>query len=129
MFDLTQTEGIPTSQIGQLTSADLANDVLSGEDTELIDPGSAISATTPTGTAGTPAQAVQAFINAGGTFLGTSSGGASGLAFAAAGGQEPSDAGMAARVRGIGNLTAPAAGRGQVTTRTLCRRPVGEQGA
>ena len=77
MFDLTQKEGIPTSQIGQLTSTDLSNGVLqSGGYTVLIDPGSAISATTPLGTAGTPAQAVQAFINAGGTFLGTTSGGA-----------------------------------------------------
>jgi hypothetical protein len=77
MFDLTQKEGIPTSQIGQLTSTDLSNGVLqSGGYTVLIDPNSAISATTPTGTAGTPAQAVQAFINAGGTFLGTSSNGA-----------------------------------------------------
>jgi hypothetical protein len=77
MFDLTQKEGIPTSQIGQLTSTDLSNGVLrSGGYTVLIDPGSAISATTPAGTAGTPAQALQAFINAGGTFAGTSSGGA-----------------------------------------------------
>jgi hypothetical protein len=77
MFDLTQKEGIPTSQIGQLTSTDLSNGVLqSGGYTVLIDPNSAISATTATGTAGTPAQAVQAFINAGGTFLGTSNGGA-----------------------------------------------------
>ena len=58
---------IPTSQISQLTSTDLANGVLqSGGYTVLIDPGSTISATTPTGTAGTPAAAVQAFINAGG---------------------------------------------------------------
>ena len=77
MFDMTQKEGIPTSQIGQLTSTDLSNGVLqSGGYTALIDPGSTISATTPLGTAGTPAQAVQAFINAGGTFLGTTSGGA-----------------------------------------------------
>jgi hypothetical protein len=77
MFDLTQKEGIPTSEIGQLTSTDLSNGVLqSGGYTVLIDPGSTISATTPTGTAGTPAQAVQSFINSGGTFLGTSNGGA-----------------------------------------------------
>ncbi len=50
MFDLTQKEGIPTSQIGQLTSTDLSNGVLqSGGYTVLIDPGSTISATTPTG--------------------------------------------------------------------------------
>jgi hypothetical protein len=77
MFDLTQKEGVPTSEIGQLTSTDLSNGVLqSGGYTVLIDPGSTISATTPTGTAGTPAQAVQSFINSGGTFLGTSNGGA-----------------------------------------------------
>jgi len=77
MFDLTQREGVPTSQIGQLTSTDLANGVLqSGGYTALINPGSTISATTPVGTLGTPAQAVQAFVNAGGTYLGTSAGGA-----------------------------------------------------
>jgi hypothetical protein len=77
MFDLTQHEGIPTSEITQLTSTDLANGVLaSGGYTVLIDPGSTISATTPTGTAGTPAQGLQAFVNAGGTFIGTSAGGA-----------------------------------------------------
>jgi hypothetical protein len=78
MFDLTQKEGIPISQIKQLTSTDLANGLLSsGGYTVLIDPGSTISATTPTGTAGgTPAQDVQAFVNAGGTFLGTGAGGA-----------------------------------------------------
>ncbi|HEY3086890.1 MAG TPA: hypothetical protein VGJ59_02370 [Jatrophihabitantaceae bacterium] len=77
MFDLTQREGVPTSQIGQLTSTDLANGVLSsGGYTVLVDPGSTISATTPVGTAGTPAQAVQAFVNAGGTYLGSGAGGA-----------------------------------------------------
>ncbi|GAA5192643.1 hypothetical protein GCM10023322_52710 [Rugosimonospora acidiphila] len=76
MFDLTQREGIPTSQIGQLTSTDLANGVLqSGGYTVLLDPNSAISATTPVGTAGTPAQALRAFVNAGGTLVGTSTGG------------------------------------------------------
>jgi hypothetical protein len=77
LFDLTQKEGIPTSQIDQLTSTDLSNGVLqSGGYTVLIDPASTISATTPVGTAGTPAQAVQAFINAGGTFVGSTAGGA-----------------------------------------------------
>jgi hypothetical protein len=77
MFDLTQREGVPTSQIGQLTSTDLANGVLqSGGYTALINPGSTISATTPVGTAGSPAQGVQAFVNAGGTYLGTGAGGA-----------------------------------------------------
>jgi hypothetical protein len=77
MFDLTQREGVPTSQIGQLTATDLANGALqSGGYTVLIDPAATVSATTPVGTAGTAAQAVQAFVNAGGTFLGTSTGGA-----------------------------------------------------
>jgi hypothetical protein len=48
----------------------------SGGYTVLVDPGSTISATTPVGTAGTPAQAVQAFVNAGGTYLGSGAGGA-----------------------------------------------------
>ena len=77
MFDLTQKEQIPVTQISQLTSTDLANGALQSDGyTALIDPDSAISATTPTGPAGTPAQAVQAFVNAGGTFLGTGNGGA-----------------------------------------------------
>ncbi len=77
MFALTRREGVPTAQIGQVTSTDLANGALSsGGFTVLIDPDSAISATTPTGSAGTPAQAVQAFVNAGGTFVGTNNGGA-----------------------------------------------------
>ena len=77
MFALTQKEGIPTSQIGQLTSTDLSNGVLqSGGYTVLIDPNSAISATTPVGSVGTPAHAVQTFINAGGIFIGTQSNGA-----------------------------------------------------
>jgi len=77
MFDLTQREGVPTSQISQVTSTDLANGALqSGGYTVLIDPGSTISAVTPVGTAGTPAAAVQAFVNGGGTFLGTGAGGA-----------------------------------------------------
>ncbi len=77
LFDLTQKEGVPTSQITQVTSTDLANGVLqTGGFTVLIDPAATISATTPTGTAGTPAQALQTFVNAGGTFLGTGAGGA-----------------------------------------------------
>src|SRR5215468_10398381 len=76
MFDLTQKEQIPVSQISQLTSTDLANGALqSGGYTALIDPDATISATTPVGPAGTPAQAVQAFVNAGGTLLGTGNGG------------------------------------------------------
>jgi hypothetical protein len=73
-------KNIPTSQISQLTSTDPANGALqTGGYTVLIDPGSTISATIPTGTAGTPAQAVQAFVNAGGTSLGTGNGGAAGM--------------------------------------------------
>ncbi|HZC51135.1 MAG TPA: hypothetical protein VE441_01360, partial [Mycobacterium sp.] len=76
MFSLTRQQGIPVSQISQLTSTDLANGALqSGGYTVLIDANSAISATTPTGTAGTPAQALQAFVNGGGTFVGSSTGG------------------------------------------------------
>jgi hypothetical protein len=60
----------------QLTSTDLANGALqSGGYTALIDPDATISATTPVGPAGTPAQAVQAFVNAGGSLLGTGNGG------------------------------------------------------
>jgi hypothetical protein len=77
MFDLTQKEGVPTSQIAQLTSTDLANGALiSGGYTVLVDPASTISATSPVGTAGSPAQSVEAFVNAGGTFIGTAAGGA-----------------------------------------------------
>ena len=80
IYALTQKEKIPTSQIGQLTSTNLANGVLvSGGYTVLINPGSTISATTPVGTAGTPAQALQAFINAGGIYVGTNAGGATSL--------------------------------------------------
>ncbi len=76
MFGLTQQAGIPVTQISQLTSTDLSNGALvSGGYTVLIDANSAISATTPVGTAGTPAQALQAFVNAGGTFVGSSTGG------------------------------------------------------
>src|SRR5262249_31763638 len=76
MFSLTQKEKIPTSQIGQLTSTDLANGALaSGGYTALIVANSTVSATTPTGSAGTPAQALQAFVNAGGILVGTSAGG------------------------------------------------------
>ena len=52
---------------------------MSGGYTVLINPGSTISATTPVGSAGTPAQALQAFINAGGTYVGTNAGGATSL--------------------------------------------------
>jgi hypothetical protein len=77
LFDLTQREHIPASAISQLTSTDLANGALaSGGYTALIDPGSAISPTAPAGLAGTPAQAVQAFVNGGGTLLATGAGGA-----------------------------------------------------
>ena len=53
--------------------------LVSGGYTALINAGSTISATTPVGTAGTPAQALQAFINAGGIYVGTNAGGATSL--------------------------------------------------
>ena len=64
MFDLTQKEKIPTSQIGQITSTDLAAGVLvSGGYTTFINPSSTIAA-------GAGATALQAFVNGGGTYIG-----------------------------------------------------------
>ena len=69
MFDLTQKEGIPTSQIGQITSTDLANGVLvSGGYTAFINPSSTIAA-------GAGATALRTFVNAGGTYIGALGGG------------------------------------------------------
>lgn len=69
MFDLTQKEQIPTSQIGEVTSTDLANGVLVSQHyTVFIDAGSTIPA-------GAGATALQAFVNGGGTFIGTQAGG------------------------------------------------------
>jgi hypothetical protein len=69
MFDLTQKEGIPTAQIGQITSTDLAAGVLvSGGYTTFINASSTIAA-------GAGATALQAFVNAGGTYVGALAGG------------------------------------------------------
>src|SRR5213076_2351558 len=67
MFDLTQKEGIPTSQIGQITSTDLAAGVLVSQGyTAFINPTSTIAA---------GATALQAFVNAGGRYIGALAGG------------------------------------------------------
>jgi hypothetical protein len=69
MFDLTAKEGIPTSQIGQITSTDLAAGVLVSQGyTAFINPSSTIAA-------GAGATALQAFVNAGGRYIGALSGG------------------------------------------------------
>jgi hypothetical protein len=70
MFDLTVKEGIPTSQIGQITSTDLANGALvSGNYTAFVNPSSTIAV-------GAGATALQAFVNAGGRYIGALAGGA-----------------------------------------------------
>jgi hypothetical protein len=69
MFDLTVREGIPTSQIGQITSTDLAGGVLVSQGyTTFINPSSTIAA-------GAGATALQAFVNGGGTYVGALAGG------------------------------------------------------
>jgi hypothetical protein len=69
MYDLTVKEKIPLSQIGQITSTDLANGVLiSGGYTAFINPNSTIAA-------GAGATALQNFVNAGGTYIGTATNG------------------------------------------------------
>ncbi|HEX3669017.1 MAG TPA: hypothetical protein VHY55_07685 [Acidimicrobiia bacterium] len=73
IFDLTQREGIPTSQIGQITSTDLAAGVLVGQHyTAFINPSSTIAA-------GAGATALQAFVNGGGTYIGALTGGTTSL--------------------------------------------------
>ncbi len=73
MFDLTAREGIPTSQIGQITSTDLAAGVLVSQGyTAFINPSSTIAA-------GAGATALQAFVNAGGRYIGALAGGATSL--------------------------------------------------
>lgn len=73
MFALTQKEGIPTSQIGQITSTDLANGVLVSQHyTAFINPNSTIAA-------GPGATALQAFVNAGGIYVGARDGGTTSL--------------------------------------------------
>jgi hypothetical protein len=70
MFDLTVKEGIPTSQIGQITSTDLAAGVLVSQHyTAFINPTSTIAA-------GAGATALQAFVNGGGIYVGALTGGA-----------------------------------------------------
>src|SRR5204863_9006240 len=73
MYDLSVKEKIPVSQIGQITAADLANGVLQSQGyTAFIDPGSAIT----TANSGAAAlTALQAFVNAGGTYIGSAAGG------------------------------------------------------
>jgi hypothetical protein len=73
MFDLTNKERIPTSQIGQITSTDLANGVLVSQHyTAFVNPSSTIAA-------GPGATALQAFVNGGGIYVGTLVGGAASL--------------------------------------------------
>jgi len=69
LFVLTQKDAIPASEITGVTTTDLTNGALtSGGYTVLIDPNVAIAA-------GPAATAVQAFVNAGGTFLGDAASG------------------------------------------------------
>ena len=69
MFDLTAREGIPTSQIGQITTTDLAAGVLVSQGyTAFINPSSTINA-------GAGATALAAFVNAGGRYIGSRAGG------------------------------------------------------
>jgi hypothetical protein len=73
IFDLTQKEGIPTSQIGQITSTDLASGVLVSQHyTAFVNPTSTIAA-------GPGATALQAFVNGGGTYVGALTGGTASL--------------------------------------------------
>src|SRR5262249_17076490 len=72
IFDLTQKEGIPTSQIGQITSTDLTNGVLVSQHyTAFINTRWTVS--------GAGASALQAFINGGGTYVGALANGATSL--------------------------------------------------
>ncbi len=69
MYDLSVKEKIPVSQIGQITSTDLANGVLvSAGYTAFVNPGSTIAA-------GAGATALQAFVNGGGIYIGSVAGG------------------------------------------------------
>ena len=77
---LTQKEKIPTSQIGQLTSTDLANGVLvSGGYTALINAGLDDLGDDAGRHGRHSGAALQAFINAGGIYVGTNAGGATSL--------------------------------------------------
>ena len=65
MYDLSVKEQIPVSQIGQITSTDLAAGVLVSQGyTAFVNPGSTIAA-------GAGATALQAFVNAGGIYIGS----------------------------------------------------------
>ena len=69
LFDLSVKEKIPVSQLGQITSTDLANGVLVSQGyTAFVNPGSTIAA-------GAGATALQSFVNAGGTYIGSVTGG------------------------------------------------------
>jgi hypothetical protein len=73
IFDLTVREGIPTSQVGQITSTDLASGVLLSQHySAFVNPSSTIAA-------GPGAAALQAFVNGGGTYVGALTGGAASL--------------------------------------------------
>ena len=73
MFDLTEKEGIPTSQIGQITSTDLAAGVLVSQGyTAFVNPTSTIPA-------GPGAAALQTFVNGGGRYVGALAGGTASL--------------------------------------------------
>ena len=69
MYDLSVKEKIPVSQLGQITSTDLANGVLVSQGyTAFVNPGSTIAA-------GAGATALQNFVNAGGIYIGSVAGG------------------------------------------------------
>ena len=69
MYDLSVKEKIPVSQLGQITSTDLANGVLVSQGyTAFVNPGSTIAA-------GAGATALQNFVNAGGIYIGSTAGG------------------------------------------------------
>ena len=73
IFDLTVKEGMPASQVGQITSTDLASGVLASQHyTAFVNPSSTIAA-------GPGATALQAFVNAGGTYVGALTGGTTSL--------------------------------------------------
>ena len=69
MYDLSVKEKIPVSQIGQITSTDLANGVLVSQGyTTFVNPAQTIAA-------GAGATALQAFVNAGGIYVGSGANG------------------------------------------------------
>ncbi len=69
LYDLSVKEQIPVSQLGQITSTDLANGALISQGyTAFVNPGSTIAA-------GAGATALQSFVNAGGIYIGSVAGG------------------------------------------------------